>query len=71
MYGLASAASSLLAGWLAGALSGLHLSFGGMVFGPVDTILGVAGLAVIAGGLSARGALDTVTAVPEAEALEA
>jgi MFS family permease len=60
MFGLASAGASLLAGWLAGALGGLHLSDGGVVFGPLDTILGVAGLSVILGGLSARGALDAV-----------
>jgi MFS family permease len=65
-YGLASATTSLVCGWLAGALQGLHFSMGGIVFGPVDTILGVTGLAVVLGGLSARGALNGATALEAA-----
>lgn len=71
MYGLASAGSSLLAGWLAGALHGLSVSLGAVSFGPIDTILGVAGLAVVAGGLSARGALGDVAARTERTEAEA
>jgi MFS family permease len=71
MYGLASAGASLLAGWLASVLGGLHLSIGGVVLGPLDTILGAAGLAVVMGGLSARGALEDVAAGRKASLAEA
>jgi MFS family permease len=65
MYGLASAGASLLSGWLASALNGWQLALGGMVFGPLDTILVLAGVAVVIGGLSARGLLNEVAAGAE------
>jgi hypothetical protein len=51
---------SLAGGRMAGALGELHLPLGGTVLGPFDTILGVAGLIVMMGGVVARGALDEV-----------
>ena len=65
MYGLASAGASLLSGWLAGALHGLSFSFAFVTFGPIDGILGAAGLAVVAGGIAVRGALEEVAAGPK------
>jgi MFS family permease len=59
MYGLASAAAALLAGWLASVLRGLHLTLPGLVIGPLDAILAAGGLVIVVGGIASRGALAT------------
>jgi MFS family permease len=55
MFGLSSTLSSVIAGWLAGALPrSFRLPVLQLTFGPLDTIVMGAGLLVICGGLYAR-----------------
>lgn len=64
-FGLASAASALLASWLASTvLRGFQTSLGGARVGPLDSIFAVAGALVIFGGLYARARMPDVVVEP-------
>lgn len=54
-FGVASAVAAVAAGWLAGALRGLHLAALGITLGPLDAVIAASGLLVIAGGIYTRG----------------
>ncbi|NEB56748.1 MFS transporter [Streptomyces griseus] len=64
MTQLAAMVAAALSGWLAGTvLRDFDGSVAGVRFGPIDTIIAVAGLCILLSGLYARGALpDTETA---------
>ncbi|WP_228181177.1 MFS transporter [Streptomyces anulatus] len=65
MTQLAAMVAAALSGWLAGTvLHGFDGSVAGLRFGPIDTIIAVAGLCILLSGLYARGAL------PDAETSE-
>ncbi|NEE21930.1 MFS transporter, partial [Streptomyces sp. SID7499] len=58
MTQLAAMVAAALSGWLAGTvLHGFDGSVAGLRFGPIDTIIAVAGLCILLSGLYARGAL--------------